>query len=154
MTSVLDTLDRRALKLTSLLRCQCERSPGKFRPLLFVAALLVLLAAHTVTRAATVPTASTETPVASGLASPSAMAFAPDGRLFVCEQGGALRVIENGVLLLTPFVRPFKWSRILLTYVVPLVPLIVVFDGTMSFLRLYLEHELREPALRVLIKRP
>ena len=27
------------------------------------------------------------------------MAFAPDGRLFVCEQGGQLRVIKNGVLL-------------------------------------------------------
>ncbi len=32
------------------------------------------------------------------------MAFAPDGRLFVCQQGGQLRVIENGVLLSTPFV--------------------------------------------------
>jgi glucose/arabinose dehydrogenase len=27
------------------------------------------------------------------------MEFAPDGRLFVCEQGGKLRVIENGILL-------------------------------------------------------
>ena len=32
------------------------------------------------------------------------MAFAPDGRLFVCQQGGQLRVIKNGVLLGTPFV--------------------------------------------------
>jgi len=32
------------------------------------------------------------------------MAFAPDGRLFVCQQGGALRVIKGGVLLTTPFV--------------------------------------------------
>ena len=32
------------------------------------------------------------------------MQFAPDGRLFVCEQGGRLRVIKNGVLLPTPFV--------------------------------------------------
>ena len=31
------------------------------------------------------------------------MAFAPDGRLFVCEQGGTLRVIKNGALLPTPF---------------------------------------------------
>jgi len=31
------------------------------------------------------------------------MAFAPDGRLFVCQQGGALRVIQDGVLLETPF---------------------------------------------------
>ena len=32
------------------------------------------------------------------------MEFAPDGRLFVAEQGGALRVIKNGALLPTPFV--------------------------------------------------
>ncbi|MCC6343819.1 MAG: PQQ-dependent sugar dehydrogenase [Bryobacterales bacterium] len=33
----------------------------------------------------------------------TAMAFAPDGRLFVCEQGGKLRVVKNGRLLSTPF---------------------------------------------------
>ena len=32
------------------------------------------------------------------------MAFAPDGRIFVCQQGGQLRVIKNGALLATPFV--------------------------------------------------
>ena len=38
-----------------------------------------------------------------GLASPTAMQFAPDGRLFVAEQVGRLRVIENGYCCLTPF---------------------------------------------------
>ena len=32
------------------------------------------------------------------------MAFAPDGRIFVAQQGGSLRVIKNNVLLATPFV--------------------------------------------------
>jgi glucose/arabinose dehydrogenase len=32
------------------------------------------------------------------------MAIAPDGRIFVCQQGGALRVIKNGALLPTPFI--------------------------------------------------
>ena len=31
------------------------------------------------------------------------MTFAPDGRLFVCQQTGELRVIKNGALLPTPF---------------------------------------------------
>jgi glucose/arabinose dehydrogenase len=31
------------------------------------------------------------------------MAIAPDGRIFVCQQGGALRVIKNGALLPQPF---------------------------------------------------
>ena len=53
-----------------------------------------------------VPTGFTEELVASGLASPTAMQFAPDGRLFVCEQGGRLRVIENGVLLATALRHP------------------------------------------------
>ncbi|HEY0512412.1 MAG TPA: PA14 domain-containing protein [Thermoanaerobaculia bacterium] len=53
--------------------------------------------------AATLPTGFTETQVASGLDSPTSMAFAPDGRLFVTEQGGTLRVIENGALLPAPF---------------------------------------------------
>ena len=55
-------------------------------------------------RAATVPAGFAETVVASGLANPTAMEFAPDGRLFVGQQGGRLRVIKNGALLATPFV--------------------------------------------------
>jgi glucose/arabinose dehydrogenase len=53
--------------------------------------------------AASIPAGFTERLVASGLASPTAMQFAPDGRLFVAEQGGRLRVIKNGTLLPTPF---------------------------------------------------
>lgn len=46
------------------------------------------------------------------------------------------------VLLATPFIRPFRWSRLLLTYVLPLVPLAVWFDGTVSCLRSYTVAEL------------
>jgi len=53
--------------------------------------------------AATLPTDFVETSV-GGLSNPTAMAFAPDGRIFVCQQGGQLRVIKNGALLATPFV--------------------------------------------------
>ena len=45
-----------------------------------------------------------ERQIVSGLSGPTALTFAPDGRLFVCQQGGALRVIKNGTLLATPFV--------------------------------------------------
>ena len=54
--------------------------------------------------AATLPTNFTESTFASGLVNPTAMAFAPDGRLFVCQQGGQLRVVKNGSVLVTPFV--------------------------------------------------
>ncbi|MFO0548125.1 MAG: class I SAM-dependent methyltransferase [Polyangiaceae bacterium] len=48
------------------------------------------------------------------------------------------------VLALTPFVRPLKWSRLFFTYVVPAIPALVMFDGTVSMLRIYLPDELRE----------
>jgi glucose/arabinose dehydrogenase len=39
----------------------------------------------------------------TGLSSATAIAQAPDGRIFVAQQGGALRVVKNGALLATPF---------------------------------------------------
>ena len=65
---------------------------------------LALLVSPPAAGGATVPGGFSETVVASGLANPTAMEFAPDGRLFVCEQAGKLRVIKNGVLLASPFV--------------------------------------------------
>ena len=53
--------------------------------------------------AATLPPGFTEALVATGLTNATAMSFSPDGRLFVCQQAGALRVISNGTLLPAPF---------------------------------------------------
>jgi glucose/arabinose dehydrogenase len=64
---------------------------------------VTLLGTHTSLAATTVAGLS-DTPVVSGLSQPTAMAFAPDGRLFITEQGGTLRVVKNNVLLDTPFV--------------------------------------------------
>lgn len=71
--------------------------------LLSILTLLALTTSAPLVNAATVPTGFTDAVVASGLNNPTAMALAPDGRIFVCQQGGALRVIKNGVLLATPF---------------------------------------------------
>lgn len=46
------------------------------------------------------------------------------------------------VLLATPFIRPFRWERILLTYLLPLVPLTCMWDGFVSQLRAYTPDEL------------
>ena len=70
--------------------------------LCLVATLLMFSSAH-VAYAATVPAGFTDSLVAAGLTNPTAMALAPDGRIFVCQQNGALRVIKNGALLATPF---------------------------------------------------
>lgn len=47
------------------------------------------------------------------------------------------------VWLVTPFMRPFLWRRLLWTYLVPLVPLTCLWDGVVSQLRAYTVHELR-----------
>ena len=55
-------------------------------------------------KAATLPAGFAETQFGSNVgSSPTAMTFAPDGRLFVCLQGGQVRVIKTGALLATPF---------------------------------------------------
>jgi glucose/arabinose dehydrogenase len=75
---------------------------SRMMPVLLSSVLTLLIG--DLSAAATVPAGFTDTVIASGLSKPTAMAFAPDGRLFVCEQGGTLRVIKNGALLSTPFV--------------------------------------------------
>lgn len=68
--------------------------------LLFIAGLLSLPAISQV-----FPTGFSRVQVASGISNPTVMAFAPDGRIFVAQQNGALRVIKNGALLATPFIQ-------------------------------------------------
>jgi hypothetical protein len=46
------------------------------------------------------------------------------------------------VLLVTPLIRPFRWSRLILTYLIPLIPLMVLWDGVVSCLRSYSVAEL------------
>ncbi len=69
----------------------------------FILSFFAIESSNNALMAATLPAGFTESQFASGLSSPTAMAFAPDGRLFVCQQGGQLRVIKNGALLITPF---------------------------------------------------
>jgi len=53
------------------------------------------------------------------------------------------------VLLMTPFIRPFRWSGLLWTYLIPLMPLIALFDGLVSCLRTYSVEELRDLVARL-----
>ncbi|HUF61191.1 MAG TPA: hypothetical protein VMN36_03880 [Verrucomicrobiales bacterium] len=53
------------------------------------------------------------------------------------------------VLIMTPFIRPFRWSRLALTYLIPVLPLVMLFDGLVSCLRTYSVQELRELTTRL-----
>lgn len=50
-----------------------------------------------------------------------------------------------------PFMRPFRWSRLLWTYLIPVVPFVVLFDGIVSCLRAYSPAELAQLADGVLV---
>ncbi|RYD46574.1 MAG: hypothetical protein EOP85_07185, partial [Verrucomicrobiaceae bacterium] len=63
--------------------------------------LLLLLFPLVSAQAATLPPGFEETRVATGL-NPVTMTFAPDGRLFLCEKHGLLRVVSGGKLLEKP----------------------------------------------------
>ncbi len=46
------------------------------------------------------------------------------------------------VLVLTPLVRPVSWVQILFTYLIPILPLLIFWDGLVSQLRTYSPEEL------------
>ncbi len=89
--------------------------------------------------------------------------FPPDvGRAIIADavrQGRAIAIFEATqrtaaalaamlctpllVWLLTPLIRPRTPTRLLLTYLLPVVPAIVLFDGVVSCLRSYTVEELR-----------
>lgn len=55
-------------------------------------------------------------------------------------------LVTLAVFLLTPFIRPFCHWRLFWTYLLPVVPLSVFWDGLVSQLRAYHPHELLELA--------
>jgi glucose/arabinose dehydrogenase len=63
---------------------------------------LAVLSVRTTSGAAALPAGFTEDLIDNGLSDPTTMALAPDGRIFVAEQAGRLRVIENVRLLAWP----------------------------------------------------
>jgi len=48
------------------------------------------------------------------------------------------------VLLASPFVKPFHWSRLMFTYLIPILPLIIMIDGCLALLKLYNPEDLKE----------
>ena len=68
----------------------------------FVLVLLQLVLGAFAT-GATVPAGFVDSTFVQVPADATAMQFAPDGRLFVCQQSGKLRVVQDGTLLSTPF---------------------------------------------------
>jgi hypothetical protein len=49
----------------------------------------------------------------------------------------AMLGVPLAVLALMPWARPFRWTNLLFTYLVPLTPFIILWDGMVSMLRIY-----------------
>ncbi|MFN3984448.1 MAG: hypothetical protein ACK4KV_03115 [Rhodocyclaceae bacterium] len=55
-------------------------------------------------------------------------------------------VVPFVVFITAPFLKPFRWSRLFWTYVVPILPFLIAFDGFVSALRTYTPDEILEMA--------
>jgi hypothetical protein len=54
----------------------------------------------------------------------------------------AMLLSPINVLIITPFIRPFTMGRILFTYLIPILPLFILWDGVISVLRTYTVKEI------------
>jgi hypothetical protein len=53
-------------------------------------------------------------------------------------------LVPAAVLVMMPFARPFRWAWLVFTYLIPLIPLIVFWDGIVSMLRIYSPEQMRK----------
>lgn len=65
---------------------------------------------------------------------------------------GSLLVHPVVFFFCTPFLRPFKISRLVLTYLIPLIPITTIWDGCVSLLRLYRPQEFLQLAQSISTK--
>ena len=56
----------------------------------------------------------------------------------------AMFIAPINVLVSTPFIRPFSPGRIVFTYLIPVVPIVVCWDGIVSALRTYSVDEMKD----------
>ena len=57
---------------------------------------------------------------------------------------GIVSLAAASSFVAAPLVRPFRWERLALTWVVPAIPALLLYDGVASMLRLYGPEDLRE----------
>ena len=48
------------------------------------------------------------------------------------------------VLALMPSARPLRWAHLLFTYMIPMLPFLLLWDGMVSMLRIYSPEQMRQ----------
>lgn len=62
---------------------------------------------------------------------------------------GMTVIVPLTVLLTAPFVKPFRWSRLLFTYIIPVLPIVTFVDGFIALFKLYAPDDLNELIAKV-----
>jgi len=61
---------------------------------------------------------------------------------------GVVSLAAASSFVVAPFVRPFRWERLALTWAVPVIPALLFYDGVASMLRLYGTEDLHDLVAR------
>jgi hypothetical protein len=69
--------------------------------------------------------------------------------IFEAARRHPVTIVQNvfmflGGLVTAPFIRPFRLSRLFWTYILPVIPFVLCYDGVISSLRAYSTKQLRE----------
>src|SRR5262249_3715099 len=94
-----------------------ERTDAAMKPTLAALVALLLAGAAAAAEVPDLPDGFANRVVAEGITGATSMVVAPDGRVFVCEQTGALRVVKEDELLPRPLLTldvDSTWERGLL----------------------------------------
>src|SRR5215471_11385350 len=86
-----------------VVRKKLEKGVNAMKQIIKIISSVLLILIGGGVSAANLPSGFSESIAVSGLSNPTSMEFASDGRLFICQQAGQLRVVKNGTLLSTPF---------------------------------------------------
>lgn len=57
---------------------------------------------------------------------------------------GMVVIVPLTVLFTAPFVQPFRWGRLVFTYLIPILPLVTFLDGFLALFKLYAPADLNE----------
>src|ERR1043165_9458480 len=79
-----------------------NKKPNLVRSWQILCLITITLCQSIALTAQTLPANFQRVTVATGLNTPTAMEFTPDGRILICQKGGQLRVYKSGSLLATP----------------------------------------------------
>lgn len=76
----------------------------------------------------------------------TAIGFFDGGDKSIMAILGLIIIHPIAFALCTPYFKPFKVSRLIFTYLIPLIPLYTIWDGVVSILRMYKPKELQQMA--------